>query len=185
MTAAVAASRAKPHPAALLMLIRTWHVYLGMIIAPATLFMAITGILQVYNLHEDGPGYKPPAVLERLGALHKKQSLALKRRQRPEAATAAAGPGRGAPAEAGPRDGEPAASARSGPPPEAAPTKRGPSRPAVAALKAFFALAAGGLIASTAAGLWMALRSPKRRLIHLALLAAGAVIPAVLAALTL
>ena len=40
-------NRPKRHPAALLMQIRSWHTYVGMLIAPTMIFMAVTGVLQI------------------------------------------------------------------------------------------------------------------------------------------
>lgn len=149
------------HPAALLMQLRTLHTYVGMLIAPLTLFMAATGLVQVYNLHEAHAGYAPAPIVERLSRLHKDQSFALRRR-------------------AGPPPGQPAQAHRSAAPaPEA---HRG--KLAVTLLKAVFAAFAVGLIFSTSIGVWMALLQARRRRLCALLLAIGALVPLVLAAMT-
>jgi hypothetical protein len=162
------AARRTRHPAALLMRIRTLHTWLGLLIAPTVLFMATTGILQIYGLHEGRPGYTPPALIEKFGRLHKDQVFAQDRHGPPPEflrALRAAGKGRRG-FGLGPR-----------------PEPRAP-RPAVILLKAFLTAAAVGLIVSTLLGLWMALREGQKRLTHGLLLLAGVAIPVVLAALT-
>jgi hypothetical protein len=156
------------------MLVRSWHTYIGMLIAPAVLFMAATGILQIYGLHEARGDYTPPPLIEKLGRLHKDQVFAAAHK-RPAAKTPAAG--KPADAEAhggGDRRGGDATQHQAPPAPKVA----------TVLLKAFLAAVAVGLIGSTLAGLWMALRQPKVWRLHLLLLVIGAVIPTVLAALS-
>jgi hypothetical protein len=152
----------KTNPAALLMLVRSWHTYVGMLIAPTVLFMAATGILQVYSLHEAHGTYSPPTLFVQLGSVHKDQVFKAGHHGPPpgqEAKALAAG----------------ASPAHDDPPPKLA----------TVLLKAFFALAAMGLIGSTCAGLWMALRQGQsRRVTHSILLGIGTAIPLVLAALS-
>ena len=173
MTTSRAARRIR-RPAVLLMQVRTLHTWIGMLIAPTVLFMATTGTLQLYSLHESHPGYTAPALLEKLGMLHKDQVFTRKlgpppgfrfpRGLRPPGmAGAKGGPGFGE----GPPRGE----------------GRGP-KPAVLLLKAFFTAAAVGLIVSTLLGIWMALRDGQKRVRNLVLLLVGAAVPVVLAALT-
>jgi hypothetical protein len=150
------------HPAALLMQIRTLHTCVGMLIAPAVLFFACTGVLQIYSLHEAHGGYTPPSVIEKLSALHKDQVFAQPRRRPPPASAA------GAPKPVSP-------------PPGGADHR---TKLATTLLKAVFAAVAVGLIGPTCAGLWMALRQPGRRRLYLLLLLIGAGVPLVLAALT-
>jgi len=150
------------HPAALLMQIRTVHTCVGMLIAPAVLFFACTGILQLYSLHEAHGGYTPAPLVEKLSALHKDQVFAQPRRRPPPLAASAAP--------------KPATPPSGGDEPHA--------KLATTLLKAVFAAMAVGLIGSTCAGLWMALRQPARRRLYLLLLLIGAGIPLVLAALS-
>jgi hypothetical protein len=158
-----AQSRPARHPAALLMQIRVIHTYVGMLIAPAVLFFACTGILQIYSLHEAHGGYTPPLVIEKLARVHKNQVFAVEHHAPPPAAAA------------------PAAPKPAGPPPGG---KEHHARLATTLLKAVFAAVAVGLIGSTCAGLWMALRQPGTRRLHLVLLAIGAAVPLILAALS-
>jgi uncharacterized iron-regulated membrane protein len=58
--------------------IRTWHTYIGILIAPSVLFFAFTGSLQLFSLHEAHDSYKPPPVIEKLASVHKDQVFALK-----------------------------------------------------------------------------------------------------------
>ena len=64
---------------------RRLHLYTGVLFAPAILFFALTGVVQVFNLHMARPGaaYQPPALVSRLAALHKDQTLALPRKVGP------------------------------------------------------------------------------------------------------
>lgn len=170
MTSTQAKSTVKPHPQKLLMQVRTWHAYVGMLIAPTVLFMAITGFIQVYSLHEAHDGYTPPALIEKLGMVHKNQRFAQGRHAPPPAkASAAAKP-------AADEDEKPAARPPGGEP------ERSPIP--IYLLKTFFAAVSIGLTFSTATGVWMALRQPLRRRTYLVLLLVGTLIPVILAAFT-
>ena len=155
-TAILAPKAAARRPVPLARQLRDWHAYIGALIAPAVLFFATTGVLQLWSLHEAHGDYTPPALFEKLGALHKDQKFALGHHHDPEPA---AQPHRAASA------------------PEAPP-------PATLMLKGFLTLVGLGLIASTLVGLWMALtQSPRRRTLAVILLI-GAITPLVLAVLT-
>ena len=154
------------------MQLRTLHAYVGMLIAPTVLFMAVTGFFQIFSLHEDHDGYHAPRVLEVLGSLHKDQKL----------------PG----AEGGhhDHDHEGPAPAKAGAPAGAhadadddhGGDKQAPKRQwAIYALKWVFALAAIGLFGSTCVGIWRAWQSKLRRKTNMILLAVGVVLPLVLA----
>jgi len=156
-----AQSRPARYPAALLMQIRTIHTYVGMLIAPAVLFFACTGILQIYSLHEAHGGYTPPPLIEKLARVHKDQVFALEQKGPPPAAASAPKP--------------------ASPPPGG---EKHHVKLATTLLKAVFAAVAVGLIGSTCAGLWMALRQPGKRRLYLMLLTIGAAVPLVLAALS-
>jgi hypothetical protein len=147
--------------------VRQVHSYIGMLIAPTVIFMATTGALQVYSLHEAHGDYKPPAILETLGSLHKDQVQGQKHHDDADEAPA--------PAKAGPPT--PAAHA------EHKHEHRAPSL-ATALLKAFFAAVAVGLILSSSLGVWMGLKQPLRRKTYAVLLAVGTVVPLVLAVLS-
>ena len=80
--AAKGASRAhKASPALLQRRMRQIHLYVSMLFAPSLLFFAVTGALQLFDLHETKPGrsFEPPEVLQELGMVHKKQVFALPR----------------------------------------------------------------------------------------------------------
>jgi len=57
--------------------IRTWHTYLGILIAPSVLFFALTGALQIFSLHEAHGTYHPLPIVEKLASVHKDQVFAL------------------------------------------------------------------------------------------------------------
>jgi hypothetical protein len=142
-----------------LKLARQLHLYIGVFIAPAVLFFAFTGGLQVFGLHETSRSsdYRPPAWLAIAGQLHKKQTDVLPVRK--------------------PR------------PPEAAPSSSNPVKPDAPAapvrhplpLKIFSAFVSFGLFVSTLLGLYMAYRYTRKHLLISALLILGTVVPVVLA----
>jgi len=143
------------------MILRQWHTYLGVFIAPSVLFFALTGAYQVFDLHEPHGDYQPPPILQKLAQVHKKQTLVVRRRPAPR--PGAGGPSRDA-ASRGP----------GGAPP---PTGLG-----AALLKWFFALVSAGLAISTALGLWIGLSHVRRKVVAWSLLAAGTVLPLALLA---
>jgi uncharacterized iron-regulated membrane protein len=142
------------------MSLRTLHTYLGMLIAPTVLFLAFTGLLQIYSLHEAHGDYTPPPLIEKLSSVHKDQVFKLGHHAAPKPTPEV----------------KPDAAAK----PE---TTKGP-KPAVLMLKAFFAAVAITLATSTLIGVWMALRQPLRRRVCVILLAVGTLVPAVLIALS-
>jgi hypothetical protein len=157
--------------------LRTLHAYVGMFIAPTVLFMAATGALQVYSLHEAHGDYHPPRFFEQLGSVHKDQVIRSKSGHDEDAD------------EDHDHDHDHAAPAKA--PPQKGPPAKGDhdhagkkSNLAVALLKVFFAATAVGLIASTSIGIWMGLKPPLRRRTHIILLALGTVIPLALALMT-
>lgn len=162
MTDASGAGRSRrPSPG---LTIRQLHAYIGMLIAPTVLFLASTGILQIYNLHEAHGAYAPAPLIEKLSAVHKDQVFKVEDDD---------GPPHGAP-KAGP-----AAAPDAGPPPE-----EHHHRPklAVTLLKAYFATVAVALIVSTSLGVWIALRAGLRRRTYIGLLVVGTIVPVALAA---
>ncbi len=140
------------------LLLRQWHGYLGAFIAPSVIFFALTGALQLFNLHEPHGGYHPAQIIEKLGRLHKDQVFALDH-DHPSP-----------PAEASPR------------PATSQPKPDDDDQPAVATtvLKWFFLVVALGLVVSTAFGIWIALTKPRGRTATVVLLAAGAAVPVLL-----
>jgi uncharacterized iron-regulated membrane protein len=134
--------------------IRTWHTYLGLLIAPSVMFFALTGALQLFGLHEAHGNYRPPPVIEKLGMLHKNQVFAQPERHEPER-------------EAGGRTGAPTR------PPE------DEDEPAARSLvlKGFFLLVALGLTASTMLGLWIGLTHVRRKRTGWLVLGLGFTVP--------
>jgi hypothetical protein len=143
-----------------MMSLRQLHSYIGAFIAPSVLSLALTGALQVFSLHEAHGAYRPPDLVVRLSRIHKDQVFTL-----PPARPSPAGAhrDRGARAET--------------PHPSHAPSW------AVTALKWLFVGVAAGLTLSTLIGLWIAFTTARRRGVILALVVAGAALPAVLLAL--
>jgi hypothetical protein len=158
-----------------LKIVRQIHLYVGVFIAPALLFFALTGGLQVFSLHETTPGsdYQPPAWLVTMAQLHKKQTATIPvRKARPMDA-----------------DHRPPAVATSASSPAAGPAASLPMKPEMPRmeaknplpLKIFSAFVALGLLVSTLIGLYMAYRYTRRPLWVSILLLAGVVLPIVLA----
>ena len=106
------------------------------------LFFALTGIVQLFSLHEAHDGYTPPALIEKLSSVHQDQAFRLKEHEGPP-------PGANHSNDA---DHDKAASKA---PPSAAQIR-------VWVLKWVFVLVGVGLIASTLIGLWMALTVGRR-----------------------
>lgn len=153
----------KTSPALLQRRVRQIHLYASMLFAPSLLFFAVTGALQLFGLHEDKPGrsFEPPAVLQELGMVHKKQVFALpRRRSSPPAAADGGAPAPGVP---------------SAPPPGG----RGDGWE-VLALRIFFLLASVGLLLSTCLGIWIGLQPGRNRRAAVGLLVAGTAIPILL-----
>jgi hypothetical protein len=149
--------------------IRKWHGYLGLLIAPSVLFFALTGALQLFSLHESHGDYHPPALLEKLAAVHKDQVFQAEDHHPPDAAE---GP-------PGKPDSEGA--------PERGPVSRGApgedrERQSIATLllKCFFLLVALGLASSSVLGVWMGLSQPRSRKTAWMLIIVGTLIPVAL-----
>ncbi|MBE1161644.1 PepSY domain-containing protein [Dyella acidiphila] len=157
----------------ILKIARQVHLYLGVFIAPALLFFALTGGLQVFSLHETtrGSDYKPPAWLVTLAQLHKKQTTVVPV-HKPR-----------------PMDADNHAAAAPSPAPVVAAVPAAPSKADMPRadskhplpLKIFSALVALGLFVSTLIGLYMAYRYTRRPALITGLLLAGIVVPVVLA----
>jgi hypothetical protein len=153
----------------MLMQIRRLHAYIGTFIAPSVIYFAATGLLQIYSLHEAHGNYTPPKIIEMLSGIHKDQRFGAGHHDAPDSDEAHS-------------DIPAAADAH----PNHAPKgeKAHHSQFATSLLKLFFSLVAVGLIFSTSFGIWMALQQGIRRRTHLVFLVTGALVPAILAALT-
>ena len=181
----------------LLKFLRAMHLYLGVFTAPALLFFAFTGALQTFGLHEAARGsdYKPPAWLEEMAHLHKKQSLEVPVRRAPSGAAA-----RGAAAhDANPRDA--GDSQNSAVAPISAGVSTGRSNGAdtrareqgnrasdtpernLLPMKIYFAFVALSLFISTLTGLYMASRVSRSARRIAAAFAAGIIVPLLLLAI--
>jgi hypothetical protein len=147
--------------------IRTWHTYLGILIAPSVLFFALTGALQIFSLHEAHGTYHPLPIVEKLSSVHKDQVFALGEHHEEPPSQPAVG------AQAG-SDAHPPA-----------PTEH-ENEPAIGTplLKWFFLAVALGLTISTLLGLWMGLTHLRHRRTGWWLLAVGVAVPLVLGILT-
>ena len=55
--------------------VRQFHLWLGMLFAPAILFFAFTGALQTFDFHETEDGIAPPKWIATIAAIHKKQDF--------------------------------------------------------------------------------------------------------------
>lgn len=158
--------------------IRRIHAWLGVLFAPTIIFFALTGVLQMYGLHESEGGGSP-GIIAKAAQVHTHQTTTIPQRTarppRPDANAAAAAPkGDGDEREAGAQpDRRPEAGAR----PEGAAR---PARPTTLPIKLFFTLMALSLIVSSVLGLWIAFTSKRDRGLHVGLLVAGFVLPIVL-----
>jgi hypothetical protein len=144
-----------PPKRALLHYTRYTHLYLGVFIAPALLFFAFTGALQIFSFHETtrGSSYKPPAWIVTLAQIHKKQTMTVPVKKLP--------------------------------PPTASPASPKADKPPIPlskahnplTLKLFFLLVSLGLFTSTISGLYMAYRYSRNRPLITGLLLAGIILP--------
>lgn len=161
-----AAPKPRSNPALRFAAVRRFHTYLGLLIAPSVLFFALTGAAQLYELHESHGAYVAPAVVEKLGMVHKNQVYKARgRRPGPPAAQAEKTPAA-----------QPAAAK--------APAAEPATKPAVTLLKAVFLLVSIALAATNLLGVWMAIAYGREKTLSWILLAIGAVIPLILTVLS-
>jgi hypothetical protein len=144
--------------------LRRWHAYIGLFIAPSVLFFAITGALQIFNLHEAHGNYHPAVLIEKLAAVHRDQVFEQPREHTP------------------PPEEEPSAANRPGGAP-AADDDDDKLSAATLALKWFFVLVAVCLIFSTSIGIWMGITQIRATKLAWSIICAGALIPLILLAL--
>ena len=134
-----------------MLLLRRIHAYIGFFIAPSVLFFALSGSVQLFNLHESHGSYRPPVLFQYTASIHKDQVLALGHDH--------AGP---------PPPQSPGQPHHEAPPARSVPTLL---------LKWFFLAVALCLAASTGLGLYVGLKTTRRKRLLWALLIAGAVLP--------
>jgi hypothetical protein len=142
--------------------VRLIHLYVGVFIAPAIVFFALTGAIQTLSLHVSAKGgaYKPANWIIRLAQLHKKQTTDLPP-NKPQI-TASSSP-----------TVKPGSSKKiSGP-------EKGLDRPAHNSLplKIFFLVVSAGLLCSTITGLYMSYKYSRNKVLLAVLLIAGIVVP--------
>lgn len=142
--------------------IRQLHFWVAVFVAPSLVLFAVTGMLQLFKLHEAEGGYQPPAVIEKLGQVHIHQKYALRPVRRPPAAQPA-----------------PAAAA--------APARAEVEEPAAplgeTLVRWTFLVMSLGMALSAVLGVWMSLSNTRQRRLTLILLAAGTVLPVLVLAL--
>jgi hypothetical protein len=136
--------------------IRQLHAYIGLFVGPSVLFFALTGAVQLFDLHEAHGDYRPFALIEKLSSVHKGQVFAF-------------GDHHVEPGSA-PQPANPAADAGSG-------GQADEDKVSTVLLRWFFLLMALTLILSTALGLWMGLTQTRRKGLAWVLLVAGVLIP--------
>jgi hypothetical protein len=144
--------------------LRRWHSYIGLFIAPSVLLFALTGAVQIFDLHNEHDGYHPAPWVKKLSELHTDQAFKQPHEHDAPAQAAGAQP---APAPA--------------PPP--APADDDTPTTATLALKWFFFLIAIALAGSTSVGIWMGLTQIRPKGRAWALLLAGALLPICLLAI--
>jgi hypothetical protein len=140
--------------------LRVWHSYLSVFIAPSVIFFALTGALQLFDLHEAHAGYQPPAMLEKLGRLHKDQVFAAAEH----------------------RHGPPPAESHDEAKPGADEDREEEPRSTLV-LKWFFLFVSVVLATSTGLGLWIGLTHITRKRLSVLLLVSGCLIPLTVLAL--
>jgi len=126
---------------------RRLHRLSGLFFAPTLLFFALTGVLQVFDLHKIRPGNAPSALVLKAASLHKNQTTHIRSRT---ATPAKAGADLKSPEE---------------------------TSLAHQALKAFAAIASAFLLLTTFLGATLALGSARDRLASALALVGGVLIP--------
>ena len=141
-----------------MMSIRQLHAYIGLFIAPSVLFFALTGALQLFDLHEAHGDYQPFALIEKLSSVHKSQAFAF---------------GDHHVTDPGSETQKPAAGTAGG-----AAEDEDKTELSTLILRGFFLLVALCLVLSTALGLWIGLAQTRQQRIAWMLVLAGALMPA-------
>jgi hypothetical protein len=136
-------------------LIRQWHVYVSVFVAPSLILFAITGALQTFRIPDRTDA---PVLLQQLARVHRDDVFAVEQ-ARPKP----------------PESGKPAVAEKPKPKPRA--------KLSTEIAKWFFAATSVAIAVTTLFGLWMALAYSRRKRLMWALLIAGAVAPLVILAL--
>jgi hypothetical protein len=127
-------------------------------IAPSVLFFALTGVVQIFDLHEAHGSYRPAVLLEKLSAVHKDQVFEAPR----DKSAPDHDPPHSAAGAAGDRDAEDEDEKHS---------------VSTYAVKWFFAVVSLGLFTSTLIGIWMGATQTRRKGLAWTLLIVGALGP--------
>ncbi|MDP1737272.1 MAG: hypothetical protein Q8L23_07510 [Caulobacter sp.] len=143
--------------------IRQLHLWIAVFVAPSLLMFAVTGMLQLFKLHEAGGGYQPLPVIEKLGQVHIHQKYALR------------------PVRAGPP--QAAAPAAAKPAPDRAEVGEEGAPLGETVVKWVFLVMSAGMTLSGGFGVWIALSNTRQRRLTLLLLAAGTLLPVLVLAL--
>jgi hypothetical protein len=131
--------------------IRRVHGWLGVLFAPTIILFALTGMLQLYGLHDLDAG-EQPGLVAKLAMIHTHQTASVPvRTPRPQPA----------------------------PQPDAKPQpdRPKPEKHSTMPLKLLFTAMALALMTSSVLGVWIAFTSKRDRNLHIGLLAAGVVLP--------
>jgi hypothetical protein len=134
------------------------------------MFYALSGALQIFDLHQSHDGYTAPSLMTAVGRLHKQQVFAPQVPRQSPSPFASRSVRNNAPGVT--RRGEPQGRQKG----------RAPSA-ATLVLKWLFFFEGLGLAATTALGTWIGLTQAKRRRAILALLMLGIILPLLLIAL--
>ena len=152
--------------------LRQLHHYVGVFLAPAILFFAVSGAVQTFRLGEDkGWGGPPPGVLVWMTSVHKDQTL-----PRAEPPKPAPPPKADAAKPNSPVATKPAADDDH----DHDHDHQAPRGPSPLPLKIFVVLLSLGLITSTLLGITIALNNRAMRRTSIVMLIAGTVLPLLL-----
>ena len=139
--------------------IRRIHGWLGVLFAPSIILFALTGALQMFNLHETTT-HETPGFIAKITMIHTHQTATIPQH--------AARPPEQKPST--PQANLMATVAQNAQKPAA-------EKPTTLPLKLFFLAMALSLIASSVLGVWIAFVSKRDRNLHIGLLVAGLVLP--------
>jgi hypothetical protein len=154
--------------------LRQFHHYIGVFLAPAIIFFAISGGLQTFRLQEaKGWGGTPPGWIVWMASAHKDQAGPRVKKPGPAAAKPAGDDDEAGKAPA-------AAQAEAAAPAPAKPAEPAAKRPSNLALKIFVAVMSVGLVLSTLLGVVIAINNRSMRRVSIIMLVAGTALPLML-----
>jgi hypothetical protein len=152
MTSDIEAAKPRGRRTALLSVTsaRVWHAGISAFIAPMVIFYALSGALQIFDLHEAHGTYVPSPLFSAMGRLHKEQVLA------------------------------PPPPRKSKPRPKGPESQPPPTPPATLALQILFCLEALALVLTSLIGVWIGVTHPKYARRTWILIGLGVLFPAIL-----